>query len=67
MKAMNEYARACGQYEETPKAVFAALAYSLAVRLTGEEDYAGAVAILREEWQTLHEQGIIPQRPPVKR
>ena len=64
MKAMNDYACSCENYDKTSKAVFAALAYSLAVRLTGEEDHDGALAILRDEWRTLHEQGIVPQRPP---
>ena len=67
MKTMNEYASSCENYDQTSKAVFAALAYSLAVRLTGiadEENHAGALDILRDEWRTLHEQGIIPQRPP---
>lgn len=74
-KVTNEYARALPDYASTPKAVFAALALSLAERLAGftelgqqrsEEPLADALTILREEWATLHANGIVPQRPKAR-
>ena len=64
MKTTNDYSYACENYERTPKAVFAALAYSLALRLTGNDDHDAAKAVLRDEWRTLHHNGIVPQRAP---
>lgn len=62
-KLSNEYAALLGKlYTETPKAVFAALAISALTR--GELDKAEQ-AILAE-WLTLHENGIVPQAPPVR-
>lgn len=45
---------------DVPKNVLGALAFSLAMRLTGD-DPALAVELLREEWRTLHQNGIVPQ------
>jgi hypothetical protein len=64
VKLSNEYARDLGRlYEDTPKAVWAALAYSFAMRLN--EDSHDAVPIaLCAEWAALHRAGIVPQRAP---
>jgi hypothetical protein len=70
-KRSNEYADVVRSiYDRTPKAVFAALAVSLmACRDNGEGETgdSGGDAILEallEEWSILHENGIVPQRPP---
>lgn len=74
-KRGNEYMSACGPgfYTDTPKAVWAALAVALAVRLGGiteegedapADEFAAAAALIREEWRALHAIGIVPQAPP---
>lgn len=77
-KKLNGYVREFrGAYSEIPKAVFAALAFSLAVRLAGIDDDAEplepgdeplpveeqALQILWLEWNALHANGIVPQKP----
>jgi hypothetical protein len=63
-KLHNEYENAarvaCG--EETPKAVFAALAWAMAMRLAGDDEKL-AGELLRDEWLTLHINGIVQQEP----
>lgn len=56
------YQRAYPAYDATPKAVIAAVAYGLALRLC-EDDPKAATALLRAEWAILHQQGIVPQPP----
>jgi len=58
----NEYQKSISRelFERTPKAVFAALAISYYLN-TGSENLDAA---LLDEWKILHEQGIIPQKPP---
>lgn len=64
-KTINPYVEAVGRkmYERTPKAVYAALAYSLALRLTGTDNHEEAIALLGKEWEALHNGGIVPQKP----
>jgi hypothetical protein len=63
VKQGNEYASLLGAaYEETPKAVLAAIAISYAMR-DGDESYELALERLLEEWRILHANGIIPQAP----
>lgn len=64
MKKQNEYQRMLSQefFNKTPKAVFAALAVSFVYNhkeFSKEtiEDY------LKAEWELLHTQGIVPQKP----
>jgi len=64
LKIHNCYAAAVPDYPNTPKSVFAAIAYSLALRLSGNEVHADALATLRAEWVALHHAKIVPQRPP---
>ena len=70
MRRLNEYATAGGGrlFEETPKAVFAAVALSFAMRSGDEEvkpDETVAVrASFLREWAILYRAGIVPQRPP---
>lgn len=47
---------------KTPKTVYAALAYSIALRLC-EDDHERAKQMLREEWRALHAAGLVPQKP----
>ena len=77
-KLHNEYAAAIGGelYARTPKAVFAALAFSYAQAQgavadpddpgNGDETLEADVtrARLLNEWRILHENGIVPQAPP---
>lgn len=68
-KIGNEYQSQYPAYENTPKAVIAAVALSLAKRLC-EDDECKAATLLSEEWATLHQAGIVPQppaRPPAPR
>jgi len=62
-KMLNDYARTLGAlYDDTPKAVFAALAVS---SLTcGGDALAEARERVLAEWQILHDNGIVPQKPP---
>lgn len=65
MKSMNEYADSIPHYDDIPKSVLAALAFSLAMRLE-EDDPERAVSLLISEWLTLHRGGIVPQAVPGK-
>lgn len=59
----NEYADAVGLslFDEVPKAVLAAIAASA---LTGGGDYIERAAErVAEEWDILHANGIVPQKP----
>ena len=71
MKLLNEYAKlgGAGFYEDTPKAVWAALACSFANRCgDGDLDDLDAIpATLLNEWRALHANGIVPQAPPLSR
>lgn len=59
----NEYANACEGFDKTPKTVYAAIAYSLALRMTGSESHEEAIEIMRGEWDDLYHGGIVPQKP----
>lgn len=70
-KVYNEYADALGTrfYDQTPKAVFAAIAVSALAKgadglLTREWPPAELQALVLHEWRALHENGIVPQKPP---
>lgn len=63
MATTNEYARELVQYEQTPKAVYAAIALSFALRLNAE-DFIEAEREVENEWRILHKNGIVPQKPP---
>ena len=62
-KLENSYVEQLGKlYEETPKAVFAAIAISA---LTGGGDRLDeAVVAICTEWNILHQNGIVPQKAP---
>lgn len=53
-------------HNKTPKTVYAALAMSFAMRLCPEDDEnnSQAIALMRQEWATLHVNGIVPQKVP---
>jgi hypothetical protein len=64
MKSFNDYAKSLGpMYARTPKAVFAAIAYSFADRIIANPD-ADLAKVIKEEWAVLHDNGIVPQKPP---
>ena len=63
MKTGNEYADQFGRlYARIPKAVFAAVAFSF-MSGAGEDVERGITEFLNE-WRVLHENGIVPQKPP---
>ena len=62
-KTMNPYALGRDFYHETPKAVFAAIAYSYC-SAGGDADDATSRRNFLNEWRILFENGIVPQRPP---
>ena len=67
MKRTNEYSQAFGRlYAKTPKAVFAAVAFSYANWACGEESANDQETIGRfiQEWRVLHENGLVSQKPP---
>jgi hypothetical protein len=63
IKLWNEYLGVLtnGFYQNTPKAVFAAIAVSLAT--SGGDRLEEAQAEILKEWKTLFEAGIVPQDP----
>jgi hypothetical protein len=63
IKLSNSYQRAFGDlYTKTPKAVFAAVAYSYTS--VGGDHPEVAIKNFLEEWSILHENGIVQQKPP---
>jgi hypothetical protein len=64
LKKSNEYAKAFGQlYDKTPKSVFAAVANSL-LTLYSDGNPNQLIDDFLAEWETLHVNGIVPQKPP---
>ena len=63
MKRSNGYVGAVGDlYARTPKAVWAAIAVSYALRAR-EDEWDQVVPEVLEEWDALHANGIVPQAP----
>jgi len=63
IKQTNAYSRIASSID-APKSVWQAIAYSLAIRVTGSGDDSSAVLrFLRMEWGLLHAEKIVPQRP----
>ena len=63
-KLPNEYQMSLGIYGTCPKAVFAALAVSFARRIFGDDKSAAEIETeLLNEWNTLHQGHIVPQKP----
>lgn len=62
----NEYIEAIPLeiFENTPKAVWAAIAISLAVNLGAEGDFTRAAQQIVGEWAALKQNGIVPQNVP---
>lgn len=61
VKVQNSYARALPFYSKIPKAVIAAIAVSFASR--GGEDMLGMSQAILREWEALHANGIVKQKP----
>ncbi len=59
----NDYQRSFPDFDKTPKSVIAAIAISFALRLL-DDNLDAAAEMIADEWQTLHQNGIVPQRPP---
>lgn len=64
-KLSNEYARTVRDIDAS-KTVWAALAFSFAMRLCGDDQTAAHRMVL-DEWAILHANGIVPQKPRVSR
>lgn len=64
-KKSNDYAQKFPNFDATPKAVIAALAFSLAMRCS-EDNEDEARKLLIDEWGILHNCGIVPQNPRTK-
>ncbi len=62
IKKTNNYALDYPKYGSTPKAVVAAVAYSLAMRLC-EDNQDEAAQMIRDEWAALYDAKIVPQKP----
>ena len=60
----NQYADAVGMglLDVCPKAVWVAIAYSLAMRVS-EDNHARAIETLKREWFILHGGNVVPQKP----
>lgn len=63
-KQLNEYVLAVPEYNDIPKAVWAAIAVSALT--TGGELINDARERVFNEWTILHQNGIVPQKPPTK-
>lgn len=50
-------------YAAMPKSVLAMIAYSFAQRLTEDGDRDAVLAEIAREWDALHANGIVPQKP----
>ena len=62
-KVMNGYAEQIHEiYAAVPKAVLAAIAVSFAT--SGGDRIEYATDLVLREWRILHENGIVPQKPP---
>jgi hypothetical protein len=57
----NSYARRVFDID-APKTVWMAIAFSLAMRIR-EDDFALAAQEVYAEWEALHANGIVPQKP----
>ena len=62
LKIKNQYCEDYPNYETTPKAVIAAVAYSLAMRLCND-NFDDAEELLREEWSALYQANVVSQKP----
>lgn len=62
-KKRNAYVHAVVNYDDTPKAVWAAIAFSLALRLAGNDSNNDANLLIAAEWDALYQNQIVPQKP----
>jgi hypothetical protein len=61
-KLTNEYASLV-DHLDAPKAVWMAVALSLAMRLSGEDSTDKACRLIVDEWDALFLNGVVPQNP----
>lgn len=62
MPYMNAEERAW--FDKCPKAVLFEIARQFGMRLGDDFTAEGAFAVIRNEWSLLHQQDIVPQKPP---
>ena len=53
-------------FDKCPKAVLFEIARQFGMRLDDNLTAEGAFDVMRNEWDILHVQGIVPQKPPGK-
>lgn len=51
-------------FDRCPKAVLFEIARQLGMRLTSDADADAAFAVMRDEWEALHANRLVPQKPP---
>jgi hypothetical protein len=61
-KISNDYQKLISNYDKIPKAIFAGIVVSFLLNYQGIEFENIDKAII-DEWRTLYENGIIPQKP----
>lgn len=66
MKTTNHYCAKYPQYAKTPKAVIAAVAFSLAQRICNDSA-AEAALLLSDEWDALYVTTVVSQKRPAKK
>lgn len=63
-KLFNDYAAQFTRFDSIPKTVFAAIAFSFAMRLNADDPKAALEECYRE-WETLTKNGIVRQSPRI--
>lgn len=53
-------------FDKCPKAVLFEIARQFGMRLGDDFSAEGAFKVLQEEWTLLHQQQVVPQKPPRK-
>jgi hypothetical protein len=59
----NQYQRGFPDFDDTPKSVIAAIAFSFALRIC-EDNHGDAARLIINEWEVLNKNQIVPQKPP---
>jgi hypothetical protein len=54
-------------FDKCPKAVLFEIARQFGMRIADNFTGEGAFLVMQNEWEVLHAQGIVPQRPPKRR
>lgn len=51
-------------FDKCPKAVLFEIARQFGMRMADEFTPAAALVAMQREWSVLHQQGLVPQKPP---